>query len=274
MHSKEWTKFGHNARRDLRFLYAHHIQHAYPRYSHDYYVICLIERGGQSFLHEGTKYITPPGEIILINPGAIHTGEAADEHGFEMLSLYPTTSQMEMVASELTGRHLGLPFFKDVRVDDSRTTKNLLSLHQALFDSSNSLESESRYLWIMTQLVRRNADALYTEPKLGREKTAIEKACHYIEENFAKGVSLTELAQHVAFSPYYFLRVFRTKVGMPPYEYLENIRVRRAQQLIQSGKSLAEVTVEAGFSSQSHMTRHFKRIVGVTPGQYAHEIIL
>lgn len=272
MQSEEWTKFGHNAQLGLGYLHAHYVRHAYPRHSHDYFVICLIERGRQSFLHKGTSYVTPSGGIILINPGAVHTGEAVDEHGFEMLSLYPTISQMATIASELAGRHQAVPFFKNVRVDDAWVTKNLISLQRVLFDASDTLEYESRFTWIIAQLVRRYADALFTEPPLRRETTAIEKARRYIDENFARGVSLSELAQYIGFSPYYFLRVFRTEVGMPPYEYLENIRVRRAQQLMQSGKSLAAVTVEAGFSSQSHMTRHFKKIIGVTPGQYAHEI--
>lgn len=274
MQSEEWTRFGHNAQLELGFLHAHYVRHAYPRHSHDYYVICLIEHGRQSFLHEGTKYVTPPGGVILINPGAVHTGEAVDERGFEMLSLYPTSSQMETIAFELTGRHHGVPFFKNARVDDSWVTKNLLSLHRVLFDSSDALEYESRFTWVMAQLVKRYADASFTEPRIGRERTAIERARRYIDENFAKGVTLGELAQQVAFSPYYFLRVFRAEVGMPPYEYLENVRVRRAQQLIESGKPLADVTVEAGYSSQSHMTRHFKRIIGVTPGRYAQEISL
>lgn len=274
MKSEEWSRFGQNAQLGLGYLHAHYIRHAYPRHSHDYYVICLIERGRQSFLHKGTSYVTPPRGVILINPGAVHTGEAADEHGFEMLSLYPTFSQMATIVSELTGRQRGVPFFKNVRVDDAWVTKNLMSLHRVLFGTADALEYESRFTWLMAQLVRRYADSVFTEPKLGRETAAIEKARRYIDENFAKGVSLSELAQYVAFSPYYFLRVFRAEVGMPPYEYLENARVRRAQQLIQNGKSLAEVTMEAGYSSQSHMTRHFKKIIGVTPGQYAHEVTL
>ncbi len=274
MQSEEWTKFGHNAQLNLGFLHAHYVQHAYPPHSHDYYVISLIEHGHQSFTHRGSKFVTSSGGIILINPGAVHTGEAVDERGFEMRSFYPATSKMGMAAEELTGRHRGLPFFKDVQIYDHWATKSILSLHKSMFDGSSSLETESQYLWLMTQLIERYADASFTEPKLGREKKAIEKACRYIEENFANGVSLDELAQHVAFSPYYFLRVFHAEVGMPPYQYLESIRVRHAQRLIESGKPLAEVTIETGFSSQSHMTRHFKRIIGVTPGQYAHEITL
>lgn len=271
MQPKEWTKPGHNAQLDLRFLHAFHVRHAYPRHSHDYYVICLIERGRQSFLHEGTKYVTPPGGVILINPGAVHTGEAADEHGFEMLSLYPTISQLEAAIVELTGRHQGLPFFRDVRVDNPWATKNILSLHKAILNSSNPLEYESRFTWMLAGLVKRYADVPHTEPKLGRAKNTVDRVRNYIDENFAQGVTLSELAQYVSLSPYYLLRVFRAEVGMPPYTYLENVRVCHAQKLIERRRSLAEVAAESGFSSQSHMTRHFKRMIGVTPGQYAQQ---
>jgi AraC-like DNA-binding protein len=271
MQPKEWTNIGHDAQLDLRFLHAYHVRHAYPRHSHDYFVICLIERGRQSFLHEGSMYTTPPGGVILINPGAVHTGEAADEQGFEMLSLYPTTLQMEEMSSELTARQQGLPFFKNVRVDDPWVTKRLLLLHRALLDASNSLEYESRFTWLMTQLIKRYADRLYTEQKVGREKKVVQQVCGYIQDNFVNGISLNEMAQQVALSPYHLLRVFRAEVGMPPYVYLENIRVRHAQKLIEDGQRLADVAMQSGFSSQSHMTRHFKRIIGATPGQYAQQ---
>jgi AraC-like DNA-binding protein len=95
---------------------------------------------------------------------------------------------------------------------------------------------------------------------------------HYIDEHFAENITLNRLAQHVSLSPYYLLRAFRAEVGMPPYAYLESVRIRHTQQLIKTGKPLAEVAAEVGFSSQSHMTRQFKKIIGVTPGQYAQHI--
>jgi AraC-like DNA-binding protein len=82
---------------------------------------------------------------------------------------------------------------------------------------------------------------------------------------------LTQLAEHVSLTPYYLLRVFRSEVGMPPHAYLESVRIRHAQRLIAESKSLADVAVEVGFSSQSHLTNRFKRIIGVTPGQYAQQ---
>jgi len=94
----------------------------------------------------------------------------------------------------------------------------------------------------------------------------------YIEEHSAESVTLNVLAQYVSLSPYYLLRAFRSAVGMPPYAYLESVRIRHTQRLIKEGMPLAEVAAEAGFSSQSHMTRQFKKIIGVTPGQYAGHI--
>ena len=272
MQTEEWSKIWHNGQLNIELLQAHYIHHVYPRHSHDYYVISLIERGNQSFTHKGTKHLTPPGGLILINPDEVHTGEAVDDQGFEMRSLYPTTSHMEMAVFEMTGRHQALPFFKKVQVDQGWAVSSVLSLHRSITQGRSILESESRFLSTLVQLVKRYADIYAPEHKFGFEKQAVQQAIDYIEEFFAQGVSLFELAQHSALSPYYFLRVFRTEVGMPPYAYLESVRIRHAQRLIVSGKSLAEVAIEVGFSSQSHLTRSFKKIIGATPGQYAQQI--
>jgi AraC-like DNA-binding protein len=269
MQIKEWTKIWHNTQLDVGLLQAFYVHHAYPRHSHDYYVICLIERGRQSFTHRGVKYFTPPGGVILINPGAVHTGEAADAQGFEMRSLYPTTAHMQTAVFELTGRYQALPFFKDVRVDHHWAMNSVLALHQALAQGASVLECESRFTWTLAQLIKQYADIRFNEQRLGKEQKAIQQARAYIEEYFAQGISLTQLAEHVSLSPYYLLRVFRAEVGMPPYTYLESVRIRHAQRLIEAGMPLAEVAAEVGFSSQSHLTRRFKQIIGVTPGQYA-----
>ena len=271
MQSKEWTKISHNTQLDVELLHAYYVQHAYPRHSHDYYVISLIERGRQSFTHQGAKHRTPPGGLILINPGEVHTGEAVDAQGFELRSLYPSTAVMEMAVFELTGQR-ALPFFKDVQVNHRWATDSISSLHRAILDGAGRLESESRILWTMAELIKRYADVDSRERHLGKGKQAIQQVRQYIDEHFAESVTLSRLSQHVSFSPYYLLRVFRAEVGMPPYAYLESVRIRHTQRLIKAGKPLAQVAAEVGFSSQSHMTRQFKKIIGVTPGQYAQHI--
>ena len=271
MQMNEWSNFRHNSLLNVELLHAQYVNHAYPRHSHDYYVISLIEKGNQSFTHKGTKYTTSPGGVILINPGDVHTGEAADKQGFELRSLYPTISHMETAIYELTGHHYGLPFFTDVQVHSSWLSRNFLSMHRMLFHNADSLESESRFISLLTHLVKLYIDSPLKEQRLGSEKKAIVKARQYIDENFARGVCLQALSQYVSLSPFYLLRAFSAEIGMPPYAYLESVRIRHTQGLIEIGKSLAEIAVEAGFSSQSQMTRAFKKIIGVTPGQYARE---
>src|SRR6185503_13550867 len=125
------------------------------------------------------------------------------------------------------------------------------------------------FTWTLVQLIKRYADPRFNAQRPGKVQKAIQRARRFIDERFAQGISLTQLAAHVSLSPYYLLRAFRAEVGMPPHAYLESVRIRHAQRLIEEGKPLAAVAAEVGFSSQSHLTNRFKQLIGVTPGQYA-----
>jgi AraC family transcriptional regulator len=92
----------------------------------------------------------------------------------------------------------------------------------------------------------------------------------YVEEHLDGNPSLAQMAAVVGLNPYHFARQFKAATGLPPHQYVIARRVERAKQLLQSGTdlSLAEVALHAGFLDQSQFCRHFKRLVGVTPGQF------
>jgi AraC-like DNA-binding protein len=69
-------------------------------------------------------------------------------------------------------------------------------------------------------------------------------------------------------SQFAVLRAFRAETGLPPHAYLNQIRVRRARTLLDQGIAPADVALTTGFADQAHLTRHFKRVVGVPPGAY------
>lgn len=269
MNTQDWSHLWHHAALDVSLMRARYVRHAYPRHSHEYYVICLIEEGHQSFTLKGVKHVTPPGGLIFINPNVTHTGEPADRHGFRMRTIYPTTDLMESAMVEVTGRHQGLPYFKAVRVDDRWARASVLALHTALEPGQDDLAGESRFLWTTAQLIQRYTEQHPGDLPLVSEPTAVDRVRRYLDERYAQPVRLAELATHVSLSPYYLLRSFRAAIGMPPHAYLETVRIRQAQRLIGAGCRLVDVAVEVGFSSQSHLTRSFKRIIGVTPGEYA-----
>ena len=92
----------------------------------------------------------------------------------------------------------------------------------------------------------------------------------YVEEHLDAGLALEQMAAVARLSAYHFARQFKAATGLPPHQYVLTRRVERAKQLLQTGSdfSLAEVAAHAGFSDQSQFSHHFKRIVGVTPGQF------
>ena len=87
-----------------------------------------------------------------------------------------------------------------------------------------------------------------------------------------RDLSLKELANSVQMSPHYFSRLFKETTGITPHQYVIRCRIDRAKNLLQQGKlSIAEIAKEVGFVDQSHLHRHFKRLVGVTPKKYLQE---
>jgi AraC family transcriptional regulator len=100
----------------------------------------------------------------------------------------------------------------------------------------------------------------------GRLRAVIE----YIEEHLHAGPTLERMAAVARLSAYHFARQFKAATGLPPHQYVILRRVEQARQQLQAGTelSLAEVAAGAGFSDQSQFCYHFKRLLGVTPGQF------
>jgi AraC family transcriptional regulator len=100
---------------------------------------------------------------------------------------------------------------------------------------------------------------------------AVLRAVELMRSRLAESLSLDELAQAAGLSPFHFARQFKVATGHPPHEYLIRLRVDRAQELLRKKArtwTMAAIARECGFSDQSHLARHFKRVLGVTPGDY------
>lgn len=271
MLNREWSKLHWNANLNIELFHAFYIKHAYPVHMHDYYVIGLIEKGLQSFSHRGSKYKTPAGGLIMLNPGDDHTGEPANELGFEYRAIYLTMAHMQEAVAELTGHHQDSPFFVNIRVDNQILSGCVRNLYTSLLDNVNPLKTESHFLNALSSIIRKTAEIRHPMLSIGREREAVRKAREYIQSCWSQKITLSELSEYVGLSRYYFLRVFCNEVGMPPHSYLDSIRISHAKRLLKQGISPKEVAFETGFSDQSHFANRFKRSVGVTPGFYSQE---
>jgi len=97
---------------------------------------------------------------------------------------------------------------------------------------------------------------------------AVARAKQFIEDNFREPISLDRLAALVGLTRFSLAKHFRQRVGVSPYRYVCEVRVRHAQRMMAQGFRLTDVASEVGFFDQSHLARHFKRSCGMTPREY------
>ena len=110
-----------------------------------------------------------------------------------------------------------------------------------------------------------------TRGRNGVYPRAVADAVAFIHDNCTREISLGDIAAAVRLSPFHLARVFKQALGVSPHQYLIQQRVNSARWLLSAGsgeRSLAELANAVGFADQSHLTRHFKRVLGVTPGQF------
>jgi AraC-like DNA-binding protein len=254
---------------NLGLLHATYITHAFDKHYHEEYVIAVVTRSEYSFFCEGHTCIARKGQIILINPGDIHSGYAINDEGWTYRALYPTITTLRQIASEMTGTHGDTPYFPDPVVDDTHAAGLLVKLHQVLEHSISQLERDTHLHTALGALIARHA---HNRPRsllrLADERASVGRTRHYLEAHYMENPSLEELAHIAGLSPYHLVRVFRQETGLPPHAYLTQVRIQRAKAHLQAGEPIAAVAAATGFSDQSHFTRRFKRIIGVTPGQF------
>lgn len=253
---------------DVDLLKATYITHTFAKHTHDGYVIGVIERGVEAFEYRGQTHHAPAGSVVVINPDEVHTGYAGDESGWMYRTLYPEADLLKQAVAEMTDGQGHYPFFPQAVINDPLLTALVRRLHHTLENSPAALEREIAFSETLTHLITRYADDRPLLRFPGHEHAAVRLAQEFLETHYADNISLSQLAELVNLSPYYFSRVFSRTVGIPPHTYLTQRRVERAKVLLTLGLSIAQVAAETGFVDQSHLTRHFKRIVGVTPGQY------
>jgi transcriptional regulator GlxA family with amidase domain len=131
------------------------------------------------------------------------------------------------------------------------------------------MAQESYSIWVASELVTRHADHRPAARAIGKEHKAVKLTQDFIQANSTENITLARIAKLTGLSTFHLIRVFTAQVGMPPHAYLNQVRINHARKLLAAGRSIARVASETGFVDQSHLSKHFKRLLGVTPGKYA-----
>ncbi|POM26285.1 Arabinose operon regulatory protein [Actinomadura rubteroloni] len=238
----------------------------YAPHVHDEYAIGVCVEGREVLRYRGERIFSGVGSVIVIEPGEAHTGGPADLDGFSYVALYPDAA---LLNAALPRRHA--PHFRAGVFDDPGLDAALRRAHRALSRGDDPLEAEHHLLSMLNALVGRHADpAARTANDAGPTRSA--KIARAVADRLAAEPvappTLAALAAELDLSRYQVLRAFREAKGMPPYAWLAQHRVARARTLLDAGRRPAEAAAEAGFADQAHLTRWFRKVLGVTPGAY------
>lgn len=209
-----------------------------------------------------------PGSFTIIQSGEIHRVCSVDnkQRDFQALFVHPTL--LRNAAFEITGREKELPCFPSLVTPDKFLPLLFRNCYRSLVEKTSLLEQQSLLLNMMMQLIVQGADNCPLMQSLRQEHLAVKRIRHYLEDNYAENTSLEQLARVANFSPFYISRVFSKEVGLSPHAYQTQVRILRAKTRLAQGVPCSQVAVDTGFASQSHFGLYFKRLVGVTPGQY------
>jgi AraC-like DNA-binding protein len=262
----------HDAVPGVDLLRARYVTHRYARHSHETYTFGVIDSGVEEFEYHGELLRAGPGTVALLNPEVVHTGQAAVPEGWSYRVLYPDVALVTGIAAEL-GAPPGTPSFPQTVLSDPVSAGLLRSAHLAA-EHGDRLASSSLLRAALATVLSKHAQ-LTRNPSARRgsrsRSSSVAAARELLAGSLTSPPSLDELAVATGMGPFALLRAFRDELGLPPHAYLNQLRVRLARQLLDAGQSPADVAVAAGFADQPHLTRHFKRAVGVPPGAYQRE---
>ncbi|WP_320778856.1 AraC family transcriptional regulator [Streptomyces sp. CRN 30] len=242
----------------VEVFHAHFTEYAYPMHVHEAWTLLIVDDGAVRYDLDRHEHGTPHDTVSLLPPHVPHNGSPATPGGFRKRVLYLDGSRL---GDDLIGPAVDRP---DLR--DPVLRRRVGQLHGALVRRGEELEAESRLTLIgerlRTHLRPGEARPARRDPALARRLREL------LDERLVQGLTLDEATALLPAHPAHLVRAFSGAYGIAPHQYLMSRRVDRARRLLLAGRRPADVAAATGFCDQAHLTRHFKRLVGVTPGRY------
>lgn len=138
---------------------------------------------------------------------------------------------------------------------------------------AGKLEIDNMVMELLLQVIASFADDYHRINLSSSLKThhlgTVEKAKEYLNENFAKDISLNELASYCCVSPYHFSRIFKKITSFSPYQYLSHIRLKHAEMLLKNSEvPISDISTASGFNSPEYFATTFKQTYSVNPRHY------
>ncbi|MEU6666602.1 AraC family transcriptional regulator [Streptomyces sp. NPDC046727] len=240
-------------------FHARFTEYAYPMHVHEAWTLLIVDAGAVRYDLDRHEHGTPHDTVSLLPPHVPHNGSPATPDGFRKRVLYLDGSRL---GDELIGPAVDTP---DLR--DPVLRLRVGQLHSALARPGDELEAESR-LTLVAGMLRHHLGHRAAEPYERRDPVLARELRELLDARVLDGISLEEAGRLLHAHPAHLVRAFSGAYGIAPHQYLMSRRVGRARGLLLDGLAPGAVASATGFYDQAHLTRHFKKLVGVTPGRY------
>ena len=233
---------------------------AYAMHRHDTYAIGRTLAGVQSFHYRRGKQNSLPGNTMVLHPDEAHDGQAGSGEGFQYRMIYVPPALFQDV---LGGQ--ALPFIEGGVSSDARVAAATVVLLHPVHHAPEALEQSDGLAELVHALA---AVAGLPARRHGGDFLAARRAREYLHAHHERGVTLEQLERATGRDRWSLSHDFRLFYGTSPYRYLTMRRLDAVRRLLIAGSSLAHAAASAGFADQSHMTRHFSKAFGMTPGRW------
>ena len=231
---------------------------------HETYTACtIVDHGGLTeWKYRRKANFLYQHHVALMEPGEIHrTVRHTGSSNFFVVQLKPAL--VETMAKEL-----GIespPHWSAAQAATREIFQAFARFHASL-PRGSLLERQSRLTQCITLLLQNCSErSPAVEPPVVR--TGLGRARDYLHAHAIEHVALADLARIAGLSRFHFLRSFSHQFGAPPHAYQMALRIEKVRDLLRAG--VPTPAIEAGFADQSHLTRHFRNLMKVSPGRYA-----
>ena len=251
---------------DGRFLWLRGITTSYHADPAGEYIIGVS--GGRSYHRRRGRatQLVRPGQLVVLDPSAAHSGSPAERAAWAgrlLVIELPAAAGLDDIPVA------GLAF-PDPVAGEEPLARRFLTLHRAMQCPASALERQAALLSFLADLAASSPQARPRACHLARQDPAVRTAVAYLHDDITRNVSLDELAAVAGTGKYELVRRFKAVMSVPPHTYQVALRVNLARRLLERGEQATQVAGLAGFTDQSHLNRHFRRRLGITPARYAH----
>jgi AraC-like DNA-binding protein len=251
----------------VQAVHGENVSGEYRRHAHSGFCVGLILKESRVLHSHGTSTVIPENQLFVINPGQAHACKSKDDnHSYIAICMEPKS--MAALASQIHERSRAVPHFTTNLIHNKMLALKIREFFTLIESTSTVLERESVLISFLSALIMRYGKNPPLAFDCGSHDRAINDVCEFIRAQYSRDLTLSQLSEIACLSPFYLQRLFLKKTGFSPKEYLVHCRMKKARELLMQGNAIASVALETGFVDQSHFTRYFKRLVGITPGEY------